>query len=186
MKSGTCIGLMSSFLLLVFATSASAEAVRILWRHEEQGPHVGWTIGGLVDAGMSVYNFLRGIPVKVSTYNDGSVDSIASVIYCAGTRRLATPHCKFLIHGITWTFAPSPQGLVVTEHQLREHLEQIEAVKRTIASVIAEATGKTPEQVTNDMANSLTLTADDAESYGLVHELSTVLVPPGAQVIGIR
>lgn len=60
--------------------------------------------GGLVDPGMAIYNLLRGIPARVTTYNYGSVDSIAGVIYCAGTRRLATPHCSFLIHGLTWNF----------------------------------------------------------------------------------
>jgi ATP-dependent Clp protease protease subunit len=124
--------------------------------------------------------------LRVSTYNYGSVDSIAGVIYCAGARRLATPHCKFLIHGITWTFAPNPQATVVTEHQLHETLGQILAVKRNIASVIAEATGKNREQVEADMTGSLTLTAEQAKTYGLVHELTTYLIPAGAEVVGIR
>ena len=142
--------------------------------------------GGSVDPGMAIYNLLRGIPVTVSTYNYGSVDSVAGVIYCAGVRRLATPHCKFLIHGVTWTAPPSPQGITTTEQQIREQLGQIETVKRNIASVIAEATGKTLEQVAADMTSGLTLTAEGAKDYGLVHELTTLLVPAGVEVIGIR
>ncbi len=94
------------------------------------------TGGGFVDPGMSIYNFLRAIPVPVTTYNYGNVDSISGVIYCAGVHRVATPHCKFLIHGITWTIN---QATALTEHQIREYLGQIEAMKRNIASVIAEA-----------------------------------------------
>lgn len=142
--------------------------------------------GGLVDPGMAIYNFLRGIPVKVFTYNYGNVDSVAGVVYCAGTKRLATPHCKFLIHGITWRFAASSQPIEAREQQLREYLGQIDAIKRNIASVIAEATGKKAEDVTADMTKSLTLTADEAKTYGLVHEMTTTLIPPGAQVIGIQ
>jgi len=139
--------------------------------------------GGLIDPGMAMYNFLRGIPVKVSTYNYGSVDSVAGVIYCAGTRRLATPHCKFLIHGVNWTFS---QPTSVTEQQMREYLGQIAALKRNIASVISDATGKTLDAVEADMTKSLTLTAELAKAYGLVHELTTTLVPAGAEIIGIR
>ena len=49
--------------------------------------------GCFIDPGMAMYNFLRGIPVSVTTYNYGSVDSVATVVYCAGKRRLATPYC---------------------------------------------------------------------------------------------
>ncbi len=142
--------------------------------------------GGLVDPGMAIYNFLRGIPVKVFTYNYGSVDSVAGVIYCAGAKRLATPHCKFLIHGITWRFQPSTQVIEVREQQFREYLGQIDAIKRNIANVIAEATRQKAEDVAADMTKGLTLTADEARSYGLVHELTTTLVPAGVQIIGIQ
>src|SRR6266446_7432092 len=141
--------------------------------------------GGLIDPGMAIFNFLRGTPLKVTTYNYGNVDSVSGVIYCAGTKRLATPHCKFLIHGITWRFAASSQPIEVREQQLREYLGQIDAIKRNIASVIAEATGKKAEDITADITKSLTLTADEAKTYGLVHELTNTLIPPGAQVIGI-
>lgn len=139
--------------------------------------------GGFVDPGMAIYNFLRGIAVKVVTYNYGSVDSVAGVIYCAGAHRVATPHCKFLVHGITWSI---PQPTALTEHQIHEYLGQIAALKRNIASVIAEATKRSLEQVEADMSKSLTLTAEEAKAYGLVHELKTNLIPAGAEVIGIR
>jgi len=138
--------------------------------------------GGFIDPGMAIYKFLRAIPVPVSTYNYGSVDSVAGVIYCAGSHRVATPHCKFLIHGITWTFG---QPTTVTEHQLREYIGQIEAMKRNIASVLAEATGKGQEDVEADITKSVTLTAEQAVQYGLVHELKTALIPAGVDVVGI-
>ena len=40
--------------------------------------------GGSVFHGISAYNFIKGIPVEVDTYNFGSIDSIAGVIYSAG------------------------------------------------------------------------------------------------------
>jgi len=139
--------------------------------------------GGFIDPGMAVYNFLRGIPAKVTTHNYGTVDSIAMVIYCAGKERLACPHCKFLIHGVTWTFS---QAGVCTESQLREILGSLEKMKKNIASVIAVATGKPADKIEADMSRGLTLQANEAREYGLVHRLEETLFLPGAEVIGIR
>jgi ATP-dependent protease ClpP protease subunit len=48
--------------------------------------------GGSVFHGLSVYNFLKGAPIEIHTYNFGSVDSIGVVIYCAGSKRYSVPH----------------------------------------------------------------------------------------------
>lgn len=142
--------------------------------------------GGGVDPGMAIFNFLKGIPARIITYNYGSVDSVASVIYCAGSRRMAAPHCKFLIHNVTWGWGPAPQGLSVSEGQLQEALNQVVVLRKNIASVIGEATGKTLDAVASDMTRSLTLNATEAKEYGLVHEIATSLLPPGVDVIAVR
>ncbi len=139
--------------------------------------------GGFIDPGMTMYNFLKGIPVTVTTYNYGNVDSVATVIYCAGKRRLASPQCKFLIHGVNWTIS---QPTVLTEQQIRETVGSLDKMKRNIANVIAAATGQSLEKVEADMSASLTLEAAEAQKYGLVHEITETLIPSGAEVIGIR
>ena len=63
--------------------------------------------GGNVLPGLSAYNFLKGIPTEVITYNFGSVNSIATVLYCAGSRRLCVPHGRFLLHGIGFNASPN-------------------------------------------------------------------------------
>jgi len=47
--------------------------------------------GGSVIHGLSAYNYLKGLPVRITTHNFGSVDSIGVVLYCAGARRLSVP-----------------------------------------------------------------------------------------------
>ncbi|MBC8333253.1 MAG: ATP-dependent Clp protease proteolytic subunit, partial [Anaerolineae bacterium] len=47
--------------------------------------------GGSVFHGLTIYNFLRGIPLETYTYNFGSVDSIGVVVYCAGSVRFSVP-----------------------------------------------------------------------------------------------
>ncbi len=139
--------------------------------------------GGFIDPGMAMYNFLRGIPVPVTTYNYGNVDSVATVVYCAGKRRLATPQCRFLIHGVTWTFS---QPATLTEQQIREIIGNVDATKKNIAGVIAATSGQPVAKVEADMLSSLTLQAVEAKTYGLAHDLTETLVPPGADLIGIR
>src|SRR5258708_24946324 len=60
--------------------------------------------GGSVQAGVTLFNFLRALPVDVVMHNTGSVDSIATVIFLAGKVRYACEHSRFLFHGINWTF----------------------------------------------------------------------------------
>src|ERR1022692_3368419 len=56
--------------------------------------------GGSVFHGLSLYNFLKGAPIEIDTYNFGSVDSIGVIIYCAGNKRFTVPHSRFLMHGV--------------------------------------------------------------------------------------
>ena len=65
--------------------------------------------GGSVDAGITLYNFLRALPIPVIMHNVGSIESIANVVFLAADERYATPHATFLLHGITWNFAQGTQ-----------------------------------------------------------------------------
>src|SRR3990167_8092237 len=74
--------------------------------------------GGYVDPGLSAFNFLRGIPAEVETVNFGSVDSIAAVLFCAGTQRISVPNARFIIHDV---FRITPQQSInLSETQLVE------------------------------------------------------------------
>src|SRR3989338_6946961 len=56
--------------------------------------------GGYVDPGLTAYNFLKGLPIEVITTNFGSVDSISTIIFCAGAKRYSVPNSRFIIHDI--------------------------------------------------------------------------------------
>lgn len=139
--------------------------------------------GGFVDPAFSIYNFLRGVPIPVTTHNYGHVDSVATVIYTAGKRRLAARRCRFLMHSVTWTVA---QPMTVSEQQLTEILNNLRTMSRNIADVISERTGNPIEKVVADMSKSVVLGADEAKAYGLVHEFSDSLFPEGADLVAVR
>lgn len=138
--------------------------------------------GGSVFHGLSLYNYLKGIPVEVLTYNFGSVDSIGVVIYCAGKKRFSVPHSRFLIHGVKFNINGN---LSIDEKQLEEYLKGLQIDQRNIAKVIADNTKKTIEDIERDMHNRTTLNPDEAKSYGLTHEVTSELVKPGVEMITI-
>lgn len=135
--------------------------------------------GGSVFHGLSIYNFLKGIPVEINTYNFGSVDSIGVIIFCAGKNRYSVPHARFLMHGVRMNFG-GPTSL--DEKQLEENLKSLKIDQQNIAKVIADTTMKSVEGVERDMNNRTTLNPIEAKEYGLVHEIKSELLPPNADL----
>ena len=138
--------------------------------------------GGDVSAGISLYNFLKGVPVEIETHNYGAVDSIAIVVFCAGKKRYCVPHARFLMHGVGFNV---PGSTRFEEKILDEKLKDIKIDKKNIASVIAENCKKTIKQISDDMHEVKTLDANEAKEYDLVNEIKSELFPKGSQVITI-
>lgn len=138
--------------------------------------------GGSVFHGLSAYNFLRGMPIEIHTYNFGSVDSIGVVVFCAGSKRYSVPHARFLIHGVQLNV----QGnATFDEKTVEEHLKGIKIDQENIARVISDTTGKPIHKIEEDMNLRTTLTPSQAKDYGLVHEIKSELFPLEAQLIVI-
>ncbi len=141
------------------------------------------TPGGDVFHGLSAYNFLKGIPLEITTHNFGSADSIGVVLFCAGARRLSVPHARFLLHGVQCNFN---QPVSLEEKQLEERLKGLQIDMGNIARIIADTVKKDKQQVLNDMLNRTTLYPEQAVDYGLVHEIKSELFEPGTEVISIQ
>lgn len=138
--------------------------------------------GGGVFAGLSGYNFLKGVPAEVITHNFGSADSMAIVLFCAGSRRYCVPHARFLLHGIGFDVAGSTR---FDEKKLDEHIKRLSIGRENISRVISDTTGKPIKQVERDILEGIVLNAEEAREYGLVHELKIELFEKGAEVIDI-
>jgi len=139
--------------------------------------------GGSVIHGLSAYNYLKGLPASITTHNFGSVDSIGIVIYCAGSRRLSVPQARFLFHGVSAQFR-GEQNL--EEKLLEERLKGLRIDMENIARVIAANTGKNAEDITDAMIERTTLNPEEAQSWGLVHEIKSELFEEGSEVIAIQ
>ena len=139
--------------------------------------------GGSVVHGLSVYNYLKGLPASITTHNFGSVDSIGIVLYCAGSERLSVPQARFLLHGVNAQFK-GEQNL--EEKQLEERLKGLKIDMENIAKVIAENSGKSVKDVTDAMLERTTLNPEEAKSWGLVHTIKSDLFEAGSEVISIQ
>jgi ATP-dependent Clp protease protease subunit len=138
--------------------------------------------GGTVFHGLSAYNYLKGVPATFITHNFGMVDSVAAVLYCAGTKRLSVPQARFLIHGVTAGFGKQEK---LEEKQLEERLKSLKMDEENIAKVIAANTGKSTDDVINAMHDRTALNAEAAKEWGLVHEIKSELFEAGSKVISI-
>ncbi len=142
------------------------------------------TPGGSVFYGLSIFNYLKGLPLKsLRTHNFGSVDSIGVVIYCAGTERTSSPQARFLIHGVTWSWN---QPVTLEEPQMEETLKSLRIDMENISKVIGANTGKTKEDVFKAMIERTTLNPEQAKEWGLVKDIQTELFPAGTRVVSIQ
>ncbi len=139
--------------------------------------------GGSVFHGLSAYNYLKGLPVTITTHNFGSIDSIGVVLFCAGSKRLSVPQARFLLHGVSANFK---QNESLEEKQLEERLKGLKIDMENIAKVISSNTNKSIEQVTAIMLDRITLNPEEAQSWDLVHEIRSDLFEAESEVISIQ
>ncbi len=138
--------------------------------------------GGSVFHGLSAYNYLKGLPVEITTHNFGSVDSIGLVLFCGGSRRFSVPQARFLLHGVSVNF----RNERLEEQQLEERLMGLRIDMENIAKIIAANSNLSQEQVVEAMSARTVLNPEEARAWGLVHEIRTELFAPSAQLISIH
>lgn len=145
-------------------------------------PHVYLALstpGGNVMAGITLYNFLRAVPFRLTVHNIGNVDSIGNAVFLSGEERYACPHSTFMFHGVG--FDPLPGRL--EEKQLREMLDGIGSDQRRIGSIITERSGLTADEIQGLFREAQTKSAEFACDRGMVHEIRDFQLPSGAPVL---
>jgi ATP-dependent protease ClpP protease subunit len=136
--------------------------------------------GGNVAAGITLYNFLRALPVEVVMHNVGSVDSIATVIFLAANRRFACQHSRFLFHGISTQL---PQGASVSPTQVRELLSGQEQDEGRIKELLVERSQLTESEIVTLFRQGETKNPTFALEKGVIHDIRDLAIPKGAKII---
>jgi ATP-dependent Clp protease, protease subunit len=141
------------------------------------------SLGGSVNSGVTFYNFLRALPVEIVMHNNGSIDSIANVIFLAGSKRYAARHSSFLFHGINWNF---PQGASLTFNQLTESLSLFKREETKIASIVTERTKMTEPEIRELFRQGESKDLQFAVEKGIIHEIRDPLVPKDAPLVTVN
>jgi ATP-dependent Clp protease, protease subunit len=138
------------------------------------------TPGGAVQYGITIYNFLRSLPIRVITYNMGNVDSIGLVIFLAGEERYACPHTTFMLHGVALQL-PAPTSLF--EKNFKDSLSRLAADQERIKGIYSERSHITMEEAEHLFLQETTLSSDEAVGRGIVHEVRQPRIAAGSPIL---
>jgi ATP-dependent protease ClpP protease subunit len=139
--------------------------------------------GGNVEAGISIYNYLRALPLKIVMHNNGAIDSIANVIFHAADDRLAAPHATFLFHGVGMEL---PDKSKLARSQIQELLNQISALETKIANILASRCKLTISELQTLFLNGETKDTAFAVSKGIIQSVSQPLIPPNSKFYSLN
>ena len=122
--------------------------------------------GGVVTAGMGIYDTMQYIKPDVATICVGQAASMGALLLASGTagKRSCLPNCRVMIH--------QPSGGVrgqVTDIQIAA--KESARIKDMTARVLAKHTGKTIEQIHTNTERDNFMTAEDSVAYGLVDQV---------------
>jgi len=124
--------------------------------------------GGLVTAGLGIYDTMQYIRSPVATYCMGQAASMAALLLAAGEKgkRFALPHSRILIHQVMGSFQGQAADVDIQAREilrLREELNQI----------LAKHTGQPLERIAQDTDRDYYMSGEEAKAYGLVDQVIT-------------
>jgi len=132
--------------------------------------------GGGVNAGITLYNFLRAVPAEIVFHNIGTVDSIATCIFLAGAKRYACDNSHFLFHGVTWNFG---QGAIANRKQLQETISTIQQNEDDFSNIIIDRTLISRDEMVSLLDQGESKGLEFALEKGVIHEVCEASIPAG-------
>src|ERR671929_183282 len=122
--------------------------------------------GGVITAGMAVYDTIQFIKNDVTTICVGQCASMAALLLCAGTKgkRFALPNARVLIH------QPSG-GAQGQATDIRIQAEEIIRMRELTSNLLAKHTGQSYDMIERDVERDRIMSAMQAKEYGLIDEV---------------
>ncbi|MEN9979791.1 MAG: ATP-dependent Clp endopeptidase proteolytic subunit ClpP [candidate division WOR-3 bacterium] len=123
--------------------------------------------GGVVSAGLAIYDTMQYIRPKVSTICVGEAASIAALLLAAGEKgkRFALPRSRMMIH------QPAAYGLSGQATDIEIHARELVRAKELLAEILAKHTGQPVEKILKDTDRNYFMSAQEAKQYGLIDEV---------------
>jgi ATP-dependent Clp protease protease subunit len=128
--------------------------------------------GGLVTAGMAIYDTMQYIKPKISTLCMGQAASMAAVLLAAGEpgKRFALPHSRILIHQLMGGVQGQATDIAI-------HSKEILRMKDEINQILAHHTHQPLEKIEKDSERDFFMSGNQAREYGLIDEVITKKTP---------
>jgi ATP-dependent Clp protease protease subunit len=122
--------------------------------------------GGLVSAGLAVYDTMQFIKPDVSTLCIGQAASMGSLLLCAGAKgkRFCLPNSRIMIHQPMGGFQGQASDIEI-------HAREILFLREKLNQIMAKHTGKPIEQIAKDTDRDNFLSAEEARGYGLIDKI---------------
>ncbi|HKJ83419.1 MAG TPA: ATP-dependent Clp endopeptidase proteolytic subunit ClpP [Mariprofundaceae bacterium] len=134
--------------------------------------------GGMVTAGLAIYDTMQYIRCDVATLCIGQAASMGAHLLAAGTagKRFALPNARIMIHQPLGGFQGQATDIEI-------HAREILKLKERMNEMMAQHTGQSIEKISEDVERDFFLTAEEARDYGLIDEVLTKR-PEALQVSG--
>jgi ATP-dependent Clp protease, protease subunit len=135
--------------------------------------------GGSAYAGMAIYDAMQHVRPQVCTICCGIGMSAAAMILAGGApgKRFALPHAKMMIHQGSAGFRGAPSDIQIAAREIAE-------TTRQMAEVIAQHSGRSVEQVLDDIDRDRFMTPAEAIEYGLIDAVLEPRPPEPAEPVG--
>ncbi|MCB4756939.1 MAG: ATP-dependent Clp protease proteolytic subunit [Elusimicrobia bacterium] len=127
--------------------------------------------GGMVTAGLAVYDTMQYIRSPITTICMGMAMSFGAVLLMAGAKgcRYALPNARVMIHQPMLMGS----GLSGQATDIKIETDELVRVKDRLLDIIVKHTGQKPEKVRIDMERNFYMSAEDSKTYGIVDEVIT-------------
>lgn len=124
--------------------------------------------GGVVTAGMAIFDTMNYIKAPVSTICIGQAASMGAVLLAAGQKgkRFALPHARIMIHQPSGGSRGQATDIMI-------QAEEILRMKRELNRLLAEMSGQAVERIESDTERDYFMSAEEACSYGLIDAVMT-------------
>ena len=122
--------------------------------------------GGVVTAGMAIYDTMQYIKPDVCTLCMGQACSMGSFLLCGGAagKRSALPNARIMIHQPLGGFKGQATDIMI-------HAHETQRIKQTLNSILAKHTGKSIEEIQKDTDRDNFMTAQEAQKYGIIDKV---------------
>jgi len=122
--------------------------------------------GGIVTAGLAIYDTMQYLKAPVSTICVGQAASMGALLLSSGTsgKRYALPHSRIMIHQPLGGFQGQATDISI-------HAQEILRLKETLNSIMAEHTGQPISQLSSDTERDFFMGSEAAKEYGIIDDI---------------